>query len=102
MPAPLSLCFVSLNAIHGAGFLFYYGELETQKRGEKELQNNIQSGKENQKRFLCPACRKHTVLWLLPTTEVKDLPIKCKRCGTESIVNILPEPVPLEPAPCND
>ena len=83
-------------------FLFYYGELESQKRGEKELQKNIQSSKENYQRFLCPACGKHTVLWLLPTTEVKDLPIKCKRCGTESVVNILPEPEPLEPVPCID
>ena len=42
------------------------------------------------KRFLCPLCGKHTVLWLLPTTEIKDLPIKCKLCGNESIVNIVP------------
>ena len=40
-------------------------------------------------RFLCPSCGKHTVLWLLPTTEVKDLPIKCKRCGKENIINIV-------------
>ncbi|MBQ6852442.1 MAG: hypothetical protein IJO04_05380 [Oscillospiraceae bacterium] len=57
----------------------------------KEL---VEGNKENQRRFLCPICGKHTVLWLLPTTEVKDLPIKCKRCGKESIVNIVPEPVP--------
>ncbi len=42
------------------------------------------------RRFLCPSCGKHTVLWLLPTTEIKDLPVKCKRCGKESIVNIAP------------
>lgn len=47
-----------------------------------------------QRRFLCPACGKHTVLWLLPTTTVKDLPVKCKRCGKESVLNIptVPEP----------
>lgn len=68
------------------------------------MQTNTQNGKINEayKRFLCPACGKHTVLWLLPTTEVKDLPVKCKRCGIESVVNILPEPAPLEPAPCID
>ena len=33
------------------------------------------------RRYLCPSCGKHTVLWLLPTTQIKDLPIKCKRCG---------------------
>lgn len=48
----------------------------------------------NRSRFLCPVCGKHTVLFLLPTTEVRDLPVKCKRCGIESIVNILPEPAP--------
>ncbi len=42
------------------------------------------------RRYFCPLCGKHTVLWLLPTTEIKDLPIKCKRCGKESIVNIMP------------
>ncbi len=49
---------------------------------------------EKLRRFLCPSCGKHTVLWLLPTTTVKDLPIKCKRCGKESIVNIPFVPVP--------
>lgn len=48
----------------------------------------------NQRRFLCPACKKHTVLFLLPSTEVKDLPIKCKRCHAEMIVNIPSEPAP--------
>ena len=94
MPAPKSLCLVSLNAIYGAGF-FYFHEV-------RNLRDNTQPKKENQKRYLCPACGKHTVLWLLPTTEIKDLPIKCKRCGTESVVNILPEPAPIEPAPCID
>ena len=46
--------------------------------------------KTKRRRFLCPLCGKHTVLWLLPTTEVKDLPIKCKRCGKETIVNVSP------------
>ena len=48
----------------------------------------------NQRRFLCPVCGRHTVLWLLPTTRVKDLPVKCKRCGKESVVNIGSEPEP--------
>lgn len=48
----------------------------------------------NQTRFLCPGCKKHTLLFLLPSTEVKDLPVKCKRCHAELIVNIpaVPEP----------
>lgn len=50
--------------------------------------------KENQKRFLCPVCKRATVLFLLPTTEVKNLPVLCKRCGAKSIVNIAPEPEP--------
>lgn len=44
----------------------------------------------SRRRFLCPLCGKHTVLWLLPDTEIKNLPIKCKRCGKESIVNVEP------------
>ena len=48
----------------------------------------------NKRRYLCPVCGKQTVLFLLPTTQVKDLPVKCKRCGMESVVNILPEPAP--------
>lgn len=72
------------------------------KWGEKELQNNTRLEEENKKRYLCPVCGKHTVLWLLPTTQVKDLPVKCKRCGAESIVSISFEPEPLEPAPCVD
>jgi len=54
----------------------------------------IEETKSEQRRFLCPECGKHTVLWLLPTTQVKDLPVKCKRCGKESIINIPIEPVP--------
>ena len=53
----------------------------------------------NQKRFLCPVCGKHTLLWLLPSTRVRDLPVKCKRCGRESVVNIEFEPEPSAPAP---
>lgn len=48
----------------------------------------------NKRRYLCPACGKATVLFLLPTTQIRDLPVKCKRCGIESIVNILSEPAP--------
>lgn len=53
-----------------------------------------EENKETQRRYFCPVCGKHTVLWLLPTTEVKDLPIKCKRCGKESVVSISSVPAP--------
>ncbi|MBR2043698.1 MAG: hypothetical protein IJ946_05095 [Clostridia bacterium] len=39
-------------------------------------------------RFYCPVCKKQTVLWLLPNTEIKNLPIKCKRCGKESVISV--------------
>lgn len=52
-----------------------------------------------QKRVLCPACGKRTVLWLLPSSAVKDLPVKCKLCGKESVLNISNEPEPDAPAP---
>lgn len=48
----------------------------------------------NERRFLCPVCKRATLLFLLPTTEVKDLPVLCKRCGAASVVNISPEPEP--------
>lgn len=38
--------------------------------------------------LLCPVCGKHKVLRLTPETTAKDLPVYCKRCGQESIVNI--------------
>ena len=53
----------------------------------KPTHNEIETLK---RRYLCPLCGKQTVLWLLPDTEIKNLPIKCKRCGKESIVNIAP------------
>lgn len=64
--------------------------------GWKNLQESQQhkENKSNQRRYLCPECGKHTVLWLLPTTEIRDLPIKCKRCGKESVVSISSAPVP--------
>ena len=58
------------------------------------MQGKQEIEKTDQRRFLCPVCGKHTVLWLLPTTEVKNLPIKCKRCGVESVINISPVPAP--------
>ena len=38
--------------------------------------------------LICPACGKHKVLRLDPETTAHKLPVFCKRCGTESIVNI--------------
>ena len=42
---------------------------------------------------MCPVCGQK-LLRLLSTTTVEDLPVYCKRCHQESIVNIPPEPVP--------
>lgn len=47
-----------------------------------------------QRKLLCPACGKQAVLWLLPTSQVTDLPVKCKRCRAEMILNIPAEPEP--------
>lgn len=59
----------------------------------KVLEQNldVSEAKSERRRFLCPSCDKHTVLWILPTTEIKDLPIKCKLCGKENIINITPK-----------
>ncbi len=46
---------------------------------------------------ICPVCGKGKLLKLLPTSIVRNLPSKCKRCGQETIVNIeAPEPVSKE------
>lgn len=37
---------------------------------------------------ICPVCGKGKLLKLRPDTAVRNLPVKCKRCGQESIVNI--------------
>lgn len=42
----------------------------------------------------CPVCGKGKVLKLRPDTTVRNLPVKCKRCGQTSIVTI-DEPEPL-------
>ena len=60
------------------------------------MQTDLHCGKikTNRRRFRCPNCQKHTLLFLEPDTEVKNLPLKCKLCGKEIVVNISPEPVP--------
>ena len=77
---------------------FIYPEDENGKWEERALEGILAcEDKENarlaeQRRYPCPACGKHTLLWLLPTTRIRDLPVKCKRCGKVSLVNICPEP----------
>ena len=55
-----------------------------------QFKSSESNSKTERRRYLCPLCRKHTVLWLLPDTEIKNLPIKCKRCNKESIISIDP------------
>ena len=43
-----------------------------------------------QRKILCPACGKRVVLWVLPTSQVRDLPVKCRKCNAEMILNIPP------------
>ena len=50
--------------------------------------------KANKKRVACPICHKQTLLFLLPRTEAKSLPVWCKRCNQEIVLDILPEPEP--------
>lgn len=65
------------------------------------MQTNPNCGKitTNRKRVACPICGKGTVAYLLPTSVVKDLPVKCKVCGKESVLNISTVPVPSVPVP---
>lgn len=38
--------------------------------------------------LLCPRCKRHKVLKILPGTEGKNIVVWCKSCRTESVVNI--------------
>ena len=44
----------------------------------------------SRERYRCPSCGKQTLFFLMPDTEVKNLPVKCKTCQKEIIVNIQP------------
>lgn len=44
-------------------------------------------------RLKCPVCNKQ-LLKLLPETQAENLVVYCSKCGSESIVNIAPVPVP--------
>ena len=48
----------------------------------------------NRRPLKCPRCTKGTLLYLLPDTQVKSLPVKCKMCGEEFVLNIPSVPVP--------
>lgn len=60
------------------------------------LQKELNRGKilTNRKRCVCPECGKQTLLFPMPSTEARNLPIWCKRCNKEVLVNISPEPEP--------
>jgi transcription elongation factor Elf1 len=60
------------------------------------LQNLNECGKisTNKRRVVCPVCRKQTLLFVTAKTEAKNLPVWCKRCNREVVLNILPEPEP--------
>jgi len=42
----------------------------------------------NKRWIMCPICGRGKVLCILPTTRVSNLPVYCKLCRNESIVNI--------------
>lgn len=42
----------------------------------------------NERWVKCPVCGTQKILRILPSTVVKDLPVYCKRCKQESVVNI--------------
>ena len=46
---------------------------------------------------MCPVCGKMKVLRIEPDTTAHALPVYCRRCGQESVVNIeAPEPASTE------
>jgi DNA-directed RNA polymerase subunit RPC12/RpoP len=92
----MSLCHLIVTYDYGTGFFILSldsYECENEEDNLKTiLQKNLTQNepKTPRRRYLCPLCSKQTVLWLLPDTEIKNLPVKCKRCGREIIVNVSP------------
>lgn len=39
-------------------------------------------------RAICPVCGRETQQRVLPGTQLRDLPLYCKRCRSESIVSL--------------
>lgn len=68
----------------------YINREARKKRRMPELQKTETYGKieTNQRWLLCPACGKAKVLKLLPGTQVRNLPVYCRQCRKETIVNI--------------
>lgn len=65
------------------------------RKVEKSLQPKTESATMVSKDgwAICPVCHKGKLIKLLPTTTVRDLPCKCKRCGHITKLNIeAPEP----------
>ena len=94
VPEPLSLCHLIVPTIVAQAFLFclwceWIGVIFLS--GILQLQSQDEETKTKMERLPCPSCGKHAVLWLLPTTKIKDLPIKCKRCGSEYIIKLDPK-----------
>ncbi len=60
------------------------------RKGGKVLQTHGVCGKLTVKDgwLMCPICGRQKLLRLRPDTVAKALPVYCKRCGQESIVNI--------------
>lgn len=62
------------------------------------MQNEKKCGKMDTKDgyLLCPICGRQKVMRLLPGTVGKQIPVWCKNCRRESVVNIeLREPEPM-------
>ena len=38
--------------------------------------------------LICPVCNRKRIMRVLPATKVKNLPVYCKACHSETIVNI--------------
>ena len=50
--------------------------------------NDARISTSNGQWLVCPVCKRHKLLRILPSTVVKDLPVYCKHCRNESVVNI--------------
>lgn len=59
-----------------------------------QTQHECDRMRTNQRRLICPVCNRQTLLFLRPATEAKELPLWCKTCKKEVVVNIAPEPEP--------
>ncbi len=59
-----------------------------EKKGLTNSNECIKINANGERWLVCPSCGRQKLLRLLPGTVIQDLPVYCKLCRKESVVNI--------------